>query len=100
MNTVCQKLSRLMVHGLAWAICIGSNTACVYAIYWFSDHMHKVRRGRFKVQNLTFTMAQKFYRQILQLQAVFVGETIITYSVSFLFQTHHLSATWLLCSKQ
>ncbi|XP_073328619.1 transmembrane channel-like protein 6b isoform X2 [Pagrus major] len=41
MNTACQKLSRLMVHGLAWAICIGSNAACVYAIYHFSDHMHK-----------------------------------------------------------
>uniref|UniRef100_A0A8C9YJG1 Transmembrane channel-like protein n=1 Tax=Sander lucioperca TaxID=283035 RepID=A0A8C9YJG1_SANLU len=28
-NTACQKLWRLMVHGLAWTICIGSTTACV-----------------------------------------------------------------------
>lgn len=41
MNTACQKLSRLMVHGLAWAICIGGNAACVYAIYHFSEHMHQ-----------------------------------------------------------
>uniref|UniRef100_A0A8C9YMI5 Transmembrane channel-like protein n=1 Tax=Sander lucioperca TaxID=283035 RepID=A0A8C9YMI5_SANLU len=35
-NTACQKLWRLMVHGLAWTICIGSTTACVLAIYYFS----------------------------------------------------------------
>uniref|UniRef100_A0A671TJL8 Transmembrane channel-like protein n=1 Tax=Sparus aurata TaxID=8175 RepID=A0A671TJL8_SPAAU len=45
MNTACQKLSRLMVHGLAWAICIGGNAACVYAIYHFSEHMHQVSQG-------------------------------------------------------
>ncbi|XP_053191813.1 transmembrane channel-like protein 6b [Scomber japonicus] len=39
--TVCQKLWRLTVHGLAWAICIGSITACVSGIYFFSEHMHK-----------------------------------------------------------
>ncbi|KAM8879853.1 transmembrane channel-like protein 6b isoform 1-T2 [Spinachia spinachia] len=40
-NTGCQKLWRLMVHGLAWAICLASTTACVLAIYYFSDHMHQ-----------------------------------------------------------
>uniref|UniRef100_G3Q5M9 Transmembrane channel-like protein n=1 Tax=Gasterosteus aculeatus aculeatus TaxID=481459 RepID=G3Q5M9_GASAC len=40
-NTGCQKLWRMMVHGLAWAICIASTTACVLAIYYFSDHMHR-----------------------------------------------------------
>ncbi|XP_068448722.1 transmembrane channel-like protein 6b [Clinocottus analis] len=40
-NTHCQRLRRLMVHGLAWAICIASTTACVIAIYYFSDHMHQ-----------------------------------------------------------
>ncbi|XP_078133322.1 transmembrane channel-like protein 6b [Sander vitreus] len=40
-NTVCQKLWRLMVHGLAWTICIVSTTACVLAIYYFSGNMHK-----------------------------------------------------------
>ncbi|XP_041789823.1 transmembrane channel-like protein 6b [Chelmon rostratus] len=40
-NTVCQKLWRLMVHGLAWAICIASTTACVLGIYYFSDYMHQ-----------------------------------------------------------
>ncbi|CAK6973424.1 transmembrane channel-like protein 6b [Scomber scombrus] len=39
--TMCQKLWRLTVHGLAWAICIGSITACVSGIYFFSEHMHK-----------------------------------------------------------
>lgn len=43
-NTVCQKLWRLMVHGLAWAICIASTTACVLGIYYFSDYMHQVRQ--------------------------------------------------------
>ncbi|XP_054460237.1 transmembrane channel-like protein 6b [Anoplopoma fimbria] len=38
-NTVCQKVWRLTVHGLAWAICIASTTACVLAIYYFSDFM-------------------------------------------------------------
>ncbi|XP_034751060.1 transmembrane channel-like protein 6b [Etheostoma cragini] len=40
-NTACQKLWRLMVHGLAWTICIASTTACVLAIYYFSDYMHE-----------------------------------------------------------
>ncbi|XP_074555046.1 transmembrane channel-like protein 6b [Halichoeres trimaculatus] len=40
-NTVCQKLWRLAVQGLAWAICIAGTTACVLGIYFFSDHMHQ-----------------------------------------------------------
>ncbi|XP_029950675.1 transmembrane channel-like protein 6b [Salarias fasciatus] len=40
-STACQKLGRLMVHGLAWTICIASTTACVISIYYFSDYMHK-----------------------------------------------------------
>ncbi|KAF3844027.1 hypothetical protein F7725_016075, partial [Dissostichus mawsoni] len=32
---------RLMVHGLAWTICVASTTACVLAIYYCSDHMHQ-----------------------------------------------------------
>uniref|UniRef100_A0A4W6CH48 Transmembrane channel-like protein n=1 Tax=Lates calcarifer TaxID=8187 RepID=A0A4W6CH48_LATCA len=41
-NTVGQRLWRLMVHGLAWAICIAGTTACVISIYFFSDYMHQV----------------------------------------------------------
>uniref|UniRef100_A0A3P8T8T7 Transmembrane channel-like protein n=1 Tax=Amphiprion percula TaxID=161767 RepID=A0A3P8T8T7_AMPPE len=40
-NTVGQKLCRLMVHGLAWTICIVSTAACVTGIYFFSDYMHQ-----------------------------------------------------------
>ncbi|XP_029287553.1 transmembrane channel-like protein 6b isoform X1 [Cottoperca gobio] len=40
-KTRCQRLWRLMVHGLAWSICIASTTACVLAIYYFSDHMYQ-----------------------------------------------------------
>ncbi|KAL6110451.1 tmc6 [Pungitius sinensis] len=40
-NTGCQKLWRMMVHGLAWTICLASTIACVLAIYHFSDHMHQ-----------------------------------------------------------
>ncbi|KAM7393836.1 hypothetical protein PAMP_020675 [Pampus punctatissimus] len=40
-NTVCQKLWRLTVHGLAWTICIGSTIACVLGIYYFSEYMHE-----------------------------------------------------------
>ncbi|XP_019960488.2 transmembrane channel-like protein 6b [Paralichthys olivaceus] len=45
-NTLCQKLCRLMVHCLAWAICIASTTACVLGIYFFSDFMHQDRQER------------------------------------------------------
>ncbi|XP_026158288.1 transmembrane channel-like protein 6b isoform X2 [Mastacembelus armatus] len=44
-NTVCQQLWRLMVHGLAWAICIASTSACVYGIYHFSDFMHQQQQA-------------------------------------------------------
>uniref|UniRef100_UPI0037E7A3C4 transmembrane channel-like protein 6b n=1 Tax=Semicossyphus pulcher TaxID=241346 RepID=UPI0037E7A3C4 len=40
-NTAGQKLWRLTVHSLAWAICIASTISCVLAIYYFSDHMHQ-----------------------------------------------------------
>ncbi|KAM4750743.1 transmembrane channel-like protein 6b isoform 1-T2 [Anableps anableps] len=42
-NTLLQKLRRLMVHGLAWVICIAATTGCVTGIYYFSDYMHKKR---------------------------------------------------------
>ncbi|XP_037620265.1 transmembrane channel-like protein 6b isoform X1 [Sebastes umbrosus] len=51
LNTRCQKLGRLMVHGLAWSICIASTTACVLAIYYFSEFMHEVKRGGIMVQS-------------------------------------------------
>uniref|UniRef100_A0A4W6CC16 Transmembrane channel-like protein n=1 Tax=Lates calcarifer TaxID=8187 RepID=A0A4W6CC16_LATCA len=44
-NTVGQRLWRLMVHGLAWAICIAGTTACVISIYFFSDYMHQVLKA-------------------------------------------------------
>lgn len=42
-KTVGQKLWRVMVHALAWAICIGTTTASVFSIYLFSEYMHRVR---------------------------------------------------------
>ncbi|KAM9857482.1 transmembrane channel-like protein 6b [Aulostomus maculatus] len=48
-KTVCQRLWRLMVHGLAWAICIASTIACVLAIYYFSDYMHQNQRSAHSV---------------------------------------------------
>ncbi|XP_077381151.1 transmembrane channel-like protein 6b [Festucalex cinctus] len=40
-KTLRQKLWRVAVHFLAWAICIGSTTACVLSIYFFSEYMHR-----------------------------------------------------------
>ncbi|RVE75761.1 hypothetical protein OJAV_G00002120 [Oryzias javanicus] len=40
-NSPCQALWRLMVHGLAWAICIGATAGCVISVYFFSEYMHK-----------------------------------------------------------
>lgn len=40
-STWCQKLWRVTVHGLAWAICIASTTGCAFGVYFFSEHMHK-----------------------------------------------------------
>ncbi|XP_023277892.1 transmembrane channel-like protein 6 [Seriola lalandi dorsalis] len=40
-NTGCQKVWRLTVHGIAWAICIASTIGCVIGIYFFSHYMHK-----------------------------------------------------------
>lgn len=42
-NTVCQKVWRLLVHALAWAICMAGTAACVLGIYFFSNYMHQVR---------------------------------------------------------
>lgn len=58
-NTVCQRLWRLMVHGLAWSICIASTTACVLGIYHFSEYMHQNLRqtSRRIVKNLLLNEA-------------------------------------------
>lgn len=40
-STRCQRLWRVTVHALAWAICIASTTGCAFGIYFFSEHMHK-----------------------------------------------------------
>ncbi|KAJ0033275.1 hypothetical protein NQD34_000382 [Periophthalmus magnuspinnatus] len=40
-NTVCQRLWRVTVHGLAWTICIATTTGCAFGIYFFSEYMHK-----------------------------------------------------------
>ena len=53
-KTACQRLGRMMVHGLAWAICIASTTACAAGIYYFSAYMHQVRRGGFKGESQPF----------------------------------------------
>lgn len=45
-NTWSQQLYKLMVHGLAWTICISSTIGCVSAVYFFSDYMHKDLRQR------------------------------------------------------
>ncbi|XP_029004029.1 transmembrane channel-like protein 6b [Betta splendens] len=40
-TTVCQKLWRMMVHGVAWTICIAATIGSVFAIYYFSDYIHQ-----------------------------------------------------------
>lgn len=39
--TLGQRLWRQMVHALAWIICIGTSTACLLGIYYFSEYMHQ-----------------------------------------------------------
>ncbi|XP_058495743.1 transmembrane channel-like protein 6b [Solea solea] len=41
MITSCQKLLKVMVYSLAWAICIAGTTACALSIYFFSQYMHQ-----------------------------------------------------------
>lgn len=38
---VLQRLVRLFIHMLAWIMCLGSTLACVLAVYYFSEHMHR-----------------------------------------------------------
>ncbi|KAM9315222.1 transmembrane channel-like protein 6b [Pholidichthys leucotaenia] len=40
-KTMCKTLGRLIVHGLAWVICLSVTTGCVVGIYVFSEYMHK-----------------------------------------------------------
>ncbi|XP_030586311.1 transmembrane channel-like protein 6b isoform X2 [Archocentrus centrarchus] len=40
-STLCQRFWILMVHGVAWTVCIASTTGCVVGIYYFSDFIHK-----------------------------------------------------------
>ncbi|XP_062412816.1 transmembrane channel-like protein 6b [Sardina pilchardus] len=36
-----QRLSRISMHLLAWTLCVGSILASVFAVYYFSEFMHK-----------------------------------------------------------
>ncbi|XP_073689233.1 transmembrane channel-like protein 6, partial [Garra rufa] len=38
---VLQQLCRLLIHLLAWIMCLASTVASVLAVYYFSEHMHK-----------------------------------------------------------
>ncbi|KAM9792632.1 LOW QUALITY PROTEIN: transmembrane channel-like protein 6b [Neosynchiropus ocellatus] len=44
--TMCQRLRKLMIHFLAWTICIVCTTACLLGIFYLSEHMHQVRVQR------------------------------------------------------
>lgn len=52
-KTVLQKLQRLLIHGLAWTICIAGITGCVAAIYFFSGYLQK------RVQNVSMDASLK-----------------------------------------
>lgn len=41
-RSLCQQLHRLAVLALTWALSLGSVLACVLAVYYFSEHMHRV----------------------------------------------------------
>lgn len=40
-STFCKRFCRLMVHGVAWTICIASTTGCMAGVYYFSEFIHK-----------------------------------------------------------
>uniref|UniRef100_A0AAZ3RG91 Transmembrane channel-like protein n=1 Tax=Oncorhynchus tshawytscha TaxID=74940 RepID=A0AAZ3RG91_ONCTS len=48
-KTACQRIGRVLVHVLAWFICIGSTVACVLALYYFSEYMHKDLQYRSRI---------------------------------------------------
>ncbi|KAG1950254.1 transmembrane channel-like protein 6b [Pimephales promelas] len=39
--SVLQRLFRFFIHMLAWIMCLGSTLACVLAVFYFSEYMHK-----------------------------------------------------------
>uniref|UniRef100_A0A8B9JGF6 Transmembrane channel-like protein n=1 Tax=Astyanax mexicanus TaxID=7994 RepID=A0A8B9JGF6_ASTMX len=41
-SSLLQRLSAFSIQLLAWTICVGSTAGCAYAIYCFSEYMHKV----------------------------------------------------------
>ncbi|KAG7491192.1 hypothetical protein MATL_G00000320 [Megalops atlanticus] len=45
-KSVLQRLARLAVHALAWAMCLGITLACALAVYYFSEYMHRDHETR------------------------------------------------------
>lgn len=65
-STLSQKLCRLIIHGLAWAICVAGTIACMMGIYYFSEYMHQVRAPSTAAQHLyVFTLYLDGLREIL-----------------------------------
>ncbi|KAK7127326.1 hypothetical protein R3I93_020033 [Phoxinus phoxinus] len=42
--SVLQRLFRVFIHMVAWLMCLGSTLACVLAVFYFSEHMHKLQK--------------------------------------------------------
>uniref|UniRef100_A0A8D2ZXQ5 Transmembrane channel-like protein n=1 Tax=Scophthalmus maximus TaxID=52904 RepID=A0A8D2ZXQ5_SCOMX len=45
-NSCLQNLGRLMIHCLAWTICVAGTIACVLSIYFFSQYMRQDLKKR------------------------------------------------------
>ncbi|XP_034044354.1 transmembrane channel-like protein 6b [Thalassophryne amazonica] len=82
-KSVGQKLWRLTVHGLAWAICIGSTAGCVLAVYHLSHHMHQDHQLR--------SRTSKHQLKEASLLAVPVGVSFINLLLPVLFS----AAAWM-----
>ncbi|KAG6936838.1 transmembrane channel like 6 [Chelydra serpentina] len=42
--SLCRRLGRMVVLGLAWALSLGTVLGCVVAVYYFAEHMLKVHQ--------------------------------------------------------
>ncbi|KAL3996046.1 receptor-type tyrosine-protein phosphatase U [Sarotherodon galilaeus] len=49
-STFCKRFCRLMVHGVAWTICIASTTGCMAGVYHFSEFIRKDQQNHSKLE--------------------------------------------------
>lgn len=81
-----QRFCRLLIHMLAWIMCLGSIVACVLAVYYFSEYIHK---------DLMIGAQSKPTDNLLLKEARLLALPVVVSSINFLLPGFFNAVAWM-----